>query len=109
MATERGIIYKDAKGQIILLRLNPVRKRVFTLTDDPYANLARDKADVVEVLDDNEAISMTNIRPLRGMTFTGREDEPVPACEAIEYALAANPEAIAEMMAAATEDGGMVI
>lgn len=109
MGAERGVIYKDAQGQIILLRLNPVRKRVFTMPDDPYANLAEDKADVVEVLDDNEAIQMTNVRAIRGMTFTGREDEPVPACEVLEYALVSNPAAIAEMLTAATSDSDTFI
>lgn len=109
MSVERGVIYKDAAGQVILLRLNPVRKLVFNMPDDPYAKLAADKADVVEVLDDNEVIQMTNVRAIRGMTFTGREDESVPAYEAIEYALASNPEAVAEMLAVATEDGGTVI
>lgn len=102
---QRGVVYRDPEGKLILLTVNPVVKRVLSQMDDVYDSLPLDKADVVEIQDENELISMTNFRAIRGLTFTGNDDQSVNAHTAIDYALAHRPESLAEMMALASEDG----
>jgi hypothetical protein len=109
MATQHGIIYKDKAGRVILLTINflmerYVRRRIFNMADDPYRDLCSDSADLVEVLDDNEAINMAAVLPIRGVSFKDSAGQPSLAYEAIEHALAANPQALEEMLAAAESE-----
>lgn len=101
---KRGLIYKDAQGQIVLLTLDPTRLCIFSDNNPQYADLDPGRADIVDVDDDSEVTHKVSIRPVCGISlFDG--DKPCLAHQAIEFALKNDPAALTVMMAGTATPG----
>ena len=92
----RGIVYKDEANQLILLVMDPT-PRIIQMGDsrdsEIYSDLDPAKADIVEVLDENEVVGLLTLRAIFGITLR-EQDALCPAHQAIGSALRDDPESL---------------